>query len=518
MDDEATKREGPEGDASSSTPTRIRWQSIKALDPGSIPQNGAFAGLEALRDAWASYLKDLSEDDRVRIRQRSLRRLAIETGIIERLYEVDWGLTLTLVAEGFSRDVIERAGGRIDDQTLATLISQRDSLEMVLDFVRTDRTLSDSFIKELHAALTRSQKTYLATDTIGRSVERPLEHGAWKIQPNHVQRKDGTLLEYAPPEHVQSEIDRLLCLHRELEARSETHPLVKAAWLHHRFVQIHPFVDGNGRVARALTLLVLEQHRYAPLVVDRFHRGDYLDALDRANDGELWPLVKLFIRLESAALTGELERPEIPAFTGLSRDIAHTLAHQVAALRAKKATDVENKLQLRAVAVRARIKQWFEAKTEELRTTFKSEGVTDADVQRFGSGDDQSKLTWFRKQVIDSARATGHYATFTPLGGWWHLRIRLKKEGMQLRYVASLHGAGREAGVMAVTTFAEIAALSGDAGPEGSGPPEYVQTTSDAFQFVYSEHPDRLDERSSELSELLDSGLTVALARTLRQL
>ena len=33
-------------------------------------------------------------------------------------------------------------------------------------------------------------------------------------------------------------------------------PEVEAAWLHHRFTQIHPFQDGNGRIARALATLI----------------------------------------------------------------------------------------------------------------------------------------------------------------------------------------------------------------------------------------------------------------------
>jgi fido (protein-threonine AMPylation protein) len=74
----------------------------------------------------------------------------------------------------------------------------------------------------------------------------------------------------------------------------DAHPVVRSAWLHHRFVCVHPFQDGNGRVARALTLLVLLRNHYAPLVVDRNQRADYLDALDEANEGDLRPLVRLF--------------------------------------------------------------------------------------------------------------------------------------------------------------------------------------------------------------------------------
>jgi len=137
-------------------------------------------------------------------------------------------------------------------------------------------------------------------DALGRAFEAELREGTWKAHPNHVLRRDNTLLEHCPPEQVASETDRLVEMWGRLD-ETDVHPLVKAGWLHHRFVQIHPFADGNGRVARALTLLVVEKHRYAPLVVDRHHRTRYLEALDRANEGDLRDLVALFARLEIRA-------------------------------------------------------------------------------------------------------------------------------------------------------------------------------------------------------------------------
>src|SRR5438270_8555155 len=129
---------------------RIPWKPIESLPDDLVKKtNGEFGSLEALRAEWQRYLKTLSEAERTKGRQRTLRKLAVETGIVERLYQIEWGLTLTLVAEGFARDVIERAGGRIEESTLATLKAQRDSLEMVVDFVKENRKLNASFIREL---------------------------------------------------------------------------------------------------------------------------------------------------------------------------------------------------------------------------------------------------------------------------------------------------------------------------------------------------------------------------------
>ncbi|HBL15908.1 MAG TPA: hypothetical protein DD417_03860 [Elusimicrobia bacterium] len=491
----------------------IPWQRIQALDPAKIETNGSIAALDALRQAWAAHLADLPEPEKIQIRQRTLRRLAIETGIIERLYNIEWGLTLTLVAEGFSKDVIERTGGQIDEMTVETLKAQRDSLELVLDFVRHSRRLSTSFIKELHVSLARTQATYLAHDARGIPIDVPLDHGAWKTQANHVLRSDDTLLEYTPPEHVASEMDRLVDCFESLDSAADVHPIIKAAWLHHSFVRIHPFADGNGRVARALTMLVLERHKFAPLVVDRFHREDYLKALDSANDGDLNKLIKLFIRLESAALTGELESPPQVESKALSLDIAHTLADQLAELKNRKLTKRQKALEVRAIGIHGRIDAWCKRRASELKTILVARGHKPKFLVDSKKPPDPMS-SWFRLQIIDSAHEAGHYADFSFFTAWTQLRLRL--DGIQLRYVVSIHGAGKDAGVMAVTTFGEMEDMDVES-PARESIRERIRTTTDAFRFVYAESTDNLEKRAGELEELLESGLSEALSHLLRR-
>jgi prophage maintenance system killer protein len=493
---------------------RIPWKPIEPLSRSERVTNGSLAALDALRAEWARRLTELPEEERARIRQRSLRRLAIETGIIERLYDVDWGLTLTLIAEGFTRDVVERAGGEIDERTLVTLRAQLDSLGMVLDFVRDDRDLGSSFIKELHQALTRTQDTYAATDALGRVFEAPLPRGEWKRLPNHVLLQDNTLLEYAPPEQVASEIDRLIAMWKDIQTE-QVHPIVKAAWLHHRFVQIHPFADGNGRVARALTLLVLEKERYAPLVVDRWHRAEYVQALATANSGTIEPLVRLFSKLESNALASELERPEIESH-GLAVDVAHTLAAQLAELRRRRDVEVQQRLVVRATALTGRVQRWFREKGEQIEAAFRQRGLLDVRVVVNCTTPPSPRIHWFRHQIVQSARTAGHYADFRSYTAWCSLRMYA--DVVTLRFVASVHGSGRDAGVMAVTTFGELESPSGD---EEQGTPspgvDYLRTTKDAFRFVYTESIEELERRSAELEELLDEGLAEALSVLLKR-
>jgi fido (protein-threonine AMPylation protein) len=168
--------------------------------------------------------------------------------------------------------------------------------------VTGERDLSTGYIKELHAALLRYTDFVVVFDASGQPFETKLEKGMYKTMPNNPLRADGTFHEYCPPEHVASEMDRLIQLYH-LHSERNIHPHIEAAWLHHAFAQIHPFQDGNGRVARAIASLVFIKGGFFPLVINRDDRTKYIDALEAADDGDLSPLTRLFSQVEKRALT-----------------------------------------------------------------------------------------------------------------------------------------------------------------------------------------------------------------------
>jgi len=69
-------------------------------------------------------------------------------------------------------------------------------------------------------------------------------------------------------------------------------PFELAVVLHAKFEMIHPFVDGNGRVGRALMNFVLERSGYPTLYLGLEHRSAYLNALVRADDGDYAPIIE----------------------------------------------------------------------------------------------------------------------------------------------------------------------------------------------------------------------------------
>src|SRR5262249_14710605 len=156
----------------------------------------------------------------------------------------------------------------------------KSAIDLVHDCVSESRPLTIGLTNELHSILTRHQSNVEAQDQFGRDISVPLRRGAFKELPNNPTRPDGTIHEYCPPIHVQSEMENLVRWYNEYQ---EDNPIILAAWLHHRFTQIHPYQDGNGRVARTLANLVLVKGEFFPVVVSRDQRPHYIEALETAD-------------------------------------------------------------------------------------------------------------------------------------------------------------------------------------------------------------------------------------------
>jgi hypothetical protein len=123
------------------TEARMRWRDVEPSTEINGELSAVLASVDALRAAWEDVLSRVTPEDFAESRRRSLRRHAIETGIIERLYDIDWGVTEALVAEGLTAEVAEREGG-VDDDTLALIRDQFDALEFLADAVRAGTPLT----------------------------------------------------------------------------------------------------------------------------------------------------------------------------------------------------------------------------------------------------------------------------------------------------------------------------------------------------------------------------------------
>lgn len=144
-------------------------------------------------------------------------------------------------------------------------------------------------VQELHLRVTRDQRTVMGLNAEGRPVYLPMPHGVFKDRPNNPRRPDGRVHEYCPPDRVPDEMARLLTILSE----APEDPVVRAAWLHHGLSCVHPFADGNGRLARTLASAPLVAGGLPPLeVMDQDRERLYLPALRAADAGDLTPFVR----------------------------------------------------------------------------------------------------------------------------------------------------------------------------------------------------------------------------------
>ena len=96
---------------------------------------------------------------------------------------------------------------------------------------------------------------------------------------------------------------------------SDQHAMVFVADVHARFERIHPFRDGNGRVGRLATNLLLVRQGYPPAVIHKRDRTRYLNALRRADRGDPEPLAEMVAR----AVTDGIHRFLLPGLAGPHR-------------------------------------------------------------------------------------------------------------------------------------------------------------------------------------------------------
>jgi len=80
------------------------------------------------------------------------------------------------------------------------------------------------------------------------------------------------------------------------------HPIKMAAFIHFRLVAIHPFLDGNGRVARLITNLYLISKGYPPIVLKKEDRRKYYFVLQKADNGDLSPFAGFISRAVNESL------------------------------------------------------------------------------------------------------------------------------------------------------------------------------------------------------------------------
>ena len=485
-----------------------QWEPITPL----VGNGGYdFSGVDSLRMHWLAAKSERGTEHNAFL-ERLTRSWAIETGIIEGLYTLDRGLTATLVTRGISVDLIDRNSTNKEPQELVRILNDhQDAVNGVYAEIRERKPISRSAIRQIHAALTRSQPTFQAMNQFGQLFDAHLDHGGFKKLPNNPTRPDGTIHEYCPPEHVDSELDNLLAWYGEyIRDTGRYHPLLTAAWLHHRFTQIHPFQDGNGRVVRALLTWHLVREDYLPVVVERNDREQYITALEYADGGNLVPFVDLIVHLQKRTIKDALRESVFTEPTGAFEQVLGHIVEQVGRQSDDREAHMRS-VNIVAAALRDQSVELLEQRAEQVSSGLRQAGSTVS--PHVLKGGPQEREHWYRHQVVQTANNSGHRVNFSESRFFVRLALNPSSAARlpRLIFVVSLHHTGWQLnGIMAATAFALIEHYYDEISEQAEErvSPHTLDCTLDPFFFNAESDADALLPR---FKEWIDQRLAIAL-------
>jgi Fic family protein len=158
------------------------------------------------------------------------------------------------------------------------------ALKLVYDLVEDkERTLNENFIRQLNTLLLVRPFFKEAITPDGQPTRREIKVGVYKSFPNSVRLQNGEIFHYPSPAETPALMGDLI----EWYKNNTNDAVIVAADLHYKFVCIHPFDDGNGRIARLLMNYHLLKNNFPPVVIKSEDKKNYLRALQEADAGDL---------------------------------------------------------------------------------------------------------------------------------------------------------------------------------------------------------------------------------------
>jgi Fic family protein len=203
----------------------------------------------------------------------------------------------------------------------------------------SERPLTEQSIRSLNETILVKPFWKEAITPDGKRTRREIKIGSYKEYPNSVRLENGSIFEYASPAETPILMQELIEWYRSEE--SSLHPVALASLLHYKFVIIHPFDDGNGRVARLLMNYVLIRNGYPPAIIKSEDKQNYLRSLRIADAGDYESLITYI----ADQVTWSLEI-SIKAAKGESIDEPGDLDKKFKALKQRLNADQSTKIRI----------------------------------------------------------------------------------------------------------------------------------------------------------------------------
>lgn len=216
-----------------------------------------------------------------------MRMASIDTGAIEGLYAVERGFTMTVasMAAAWQAEIQQEKGPEV----AALVAAQYAGYDLALDAASSKIEISEAWIRRMHEVVCGPQETFDVRTEAGPQRQR-FPRGEYKQAPNHVLLTDGSTHAYAPVDDTPIEMYRLVSELRS-PAFAMAHPVLQASYAHYALACVHPFADGNGRVARTLASVFTFRAVSLPFVLFVDQKNAYLRALEESDQSRFQPFV-----------------------------------------------------------------------------------------------------------------------------------------------------------------------------------------------------------------------------------
>ncbi len=176
-----------------------------------------------------------------------------------------------------------KVSGEAEMKDFEEMKASNVGLRMMTEEAKEKQPLTETFIRQLHHTLLREDYTVHTTLLGGFQSSYVVHAGSYKTRPNSVITRYGDRFEYASPEETPALMNDLVEWYNQAESSGNYSPIELAALFHYRYIRIHPFEDGNGRIARLMVNYILSRHNYPMIVVRSRNKSEYLEALHQSD-------------------------------------------------------------------------------------------------------------------------------------------------------------------------------------------------------------------------------------------
>ena len=231
--------------------------------------------IETLFKEWQA-LQPVEEEYQQRLDQKFMLEFNYNSNHIEG-NTLTYGQTEMLLMFG---KVVDEADMKDLEEMKASNVGLKMVKEAALD---KGQPLTEYFIRNLHKTLLREDYTVFRQLPEGATTSFVVHAGQYKTRPNSVMTATGERFEYASPEETPALMTDLLQWYNQAEAEGAITPIELASLFHYRYIRIHPFEDGNGRISRLMANYILYRHGYPMIVVKSKDKNNYLTALNKCD-------------------------------------------------------------------------------------------------------------------------------------------------------------------------------------------------------------------------------------------